>query len=220
MSVTVFDPSSLNPEQKDAVMHASGPLMIIAGAGSGKTRVITCRIARLIEEGVAPWRILAVTFTNKASREMKERVVEMVGDRAQKMMIGTFHSTFARILRIGRARGVNHTALIVNLYEATGTAFAWHCRVRGVILRMLKTSEHVPVPESQEGVRVAVAAQVGEKSCDFRVHRVPHIENECSSRHMVIGKEQSACRHRVLGVMYLPGLLISDRDSHQMTIGR
>jgi DNA helicase-2/ATP-dependent DNA helicase PcrA len=113
MSVTAFDPASLNPEQKEAVMHAGGPLMIIAGAGSGKTRVITCRIARLVEEGVAPWRIMAVTFTNKAAREMKERVEEMVGERARNLMIGTFHSTFARLLRIeGHAIGIDRNFVV------------------------------------------------------------------------------------------------------------
>lgn len=90
----------LNPEQKAAVLHDEGPLLILAGAGSGKTRVITHRIAYLISaRKVNPWQILAITFTNKAAGEMKERVAELIGDVAKQMWIGTFHSMFARILR-------------------------------------------------------------------------------------------------------------------------
>lgn len=113
MPTKPFDISLLNPEQRQAVEHPAGPLMIIAGAGSGKTRVITTRIARLISEGTAPHRILAVTFTNKAAREMKERVAEMVGPTAQSMWIGTFHSICARMLRIdGSAIGLSPNFVI------------------------------------------------------------------------------------------------------------
>lgn len=98
-----LDLSSLNPEQREAVEWPGGPLLIFAGAGSGKTRVITYRIARLIESGVHPARILAVTFTNKAAREMRSRVQELVGDVAATMWIGTFHSICSRLLRIDGA---------------------------------------------------------------------------------------------------------------------
>jgi DNA helicase-2/ATP-dependent DNA helicase PcrA len=98
-----FDVASLNPEQHTAVVHPGGPLMIIAGAGSGKTRVITCRIARLISQGVPPYRILAVTFTNKAAKEMRERIEDMVGNQSANVWVGTFHAICARMLRMDGA---------------------------------------------------------------------------------------------------------------------
>ena len=92
--------SGLNKEQKEAVLYDNGPLLILAGAGSGKTRVITCRIAYLIQKRfVHPSSILAITFTNKAAAEMKERVRLQVGSMADRMWIGTFHSMMARLLR-------------------------------------------------------------------------------------------------------------------------
>ncbi len=91
--------AGLNPAQHDAVMHGDGPLLVVAGAGSGKTRVLTQRIARLIDTGVSPFEILAITFTNKAADEMKHRVGALVGPVAQKMWVSTFHSACVRILR-------------------------------------------------------------------------------------------------------------------------
>ncbi len=90
----------LNPDQREAAEHMKGPLIIIAGAGSGKTRVLTCRVAHLIKEkGVDPCNILAITFTNKAADEMKERITHLIGKVARGMWIGTFHATCVRILR-------------------------------------------------------------------------------------------------------------------------
>ena len=90
----------LNPEQERAAAHGDGPLLVLAGAGAGKTRVLVHRIARLIRRGVKPWTILAVTFSNKAAGEMRERLREAVGLAAEKMWIGTFHGTCAKLLRI------------------------------------------------------------------------------------------------------------------------
>ncbi len=92
--------SGLNGPQKEAVLHTEGPLMIVAGAGSGKTKVLTTRIAHLMAKGVDAFHIMALTFTNKAAREMKERIGHILGNQeARNLYIGTFHSVFARILR-------------------------------------------------------------------------------------------------------------------------
>tara|TARA_B100001964_G_scaffold98079_1_gene109648 strand:+ start:211 stop:2364 length:2154 start_codon:yes stop_codon:yes gene_type:complete len=123
---------NLNQAQQRAVMHKDGPLLVIAGAGSGKTRVITCRVARLInEEGVNPYNILALTFTNKASSEMKERIESLLGNKSLDIWTSTFHSACVRILRTGIDRlgyskdfviydTVDQNALIKECIEETG----------------------------------------------------------------------------------------------------
>ena len=95
--MSIYD--SLNPEQKEAVLHTEGPLLILAGAGSGKTRVLIHRVAWLMEQGVNPWNIMAITFTNKAAGEMRQRVNSLVGQGADSVWVATFHSTCVRILR-------------------------------------------------------------------------------------------------------------------------
>ena len=95
----------LNSEQRKAVEHIDGPLMVIAGAGSGKTRVLTYRIIHLLENKISPFNILALTFTNKASKEMRNRIDSIVSNNISRdLWMGTFHSVFSRILRIEAQR--------------------------------------------------------------------------------------------------------------------
>jgi DNA helicase II / ATP-dependent DNA helicase PcrA len=121
----------LNPVQREAVVHPGGPILVVAGAGSGKTRVLTHRVAHLIKDRkVSPFAILAITFTNKAADEMKERVGQLVGPVAQKMWVSTFHSACARILRREAAHlGMRSTFSIYDQSDAV--------RLTGYILRDL-----------------------------------------------------------------------------------
>ncbi|NLG83646.1 MAG: DNA helicase PcrA [Firmicutes bacterium] len=110
--------ADLNERQKEAVCHTEGPLLVLAGAGSGKTRVLTYRIAYLLAQGVPPGAILAVTFTNKAAEEMRSRVVALVGPAAEKIWVGTFHATCARILRVdGKEIGLDPRFVVYDVQD-------------------------------------------------------------------------------------------------------
>ena len=120
----------LNPDQLDAVVHDTGPLLVVAGAGSGKTRVLTHRVAHLIDQGARPSEILAITFTNKAAAEMRERVGDLVGPVVRAMWVSTFHSACVRILRRdGEAIGYPRTFSIYDQADAV--------RLTGYVIRDL-----------------------------------------------------------------------------------
>jgi DNA helicase-2/ATP-dependent DNA helicase PcrA len=137
--------SGLNPVQREAVLHDEGPLLIVAGAGSGKTRVLTNRIAHLIAEGVSPFEIIAITFTNKAAGEMKHRVQALVGPVAQRMWVSTFHSACVRILRRDGSRlGYRSTFTIYDQADAQ--------RLTGYVLRDLNIDAKRFPPRSVHAV--------------------------------------------------------------------
>src|SRR5687768_12103507 len=128
--MAALDLTLLNPDQADAVTYGNGPLLVVAGAGSGKTRVLTHRIAHLVAQGVSPFEILAITFTNKAADEMKHRVAALVGPVAQKMWVSTFHSACVRILRRdGKALGFPSSFTIYDQADAV--------RLTGYVVRDL-----------------------------------------------------------------------------------
>jgi DNA helicase-2/ATP-dependent DNA helicase PcrA len=143
----------LNPDQREAVIHEGGPLLVVAGAGSGKTRVLTHRIAHLMaERGVSPFEILAITFTNKAADEMRHRVGDLVGPVAAKMWVSTFHSACVRILRRdGQALGYPSSFTIYDQADAV--------RLTGYVLRDLNVDPKRFPPRS---VHAAISAAKNE----------------------------------------------------------
>ena len=131
---------ALNPQQRNAVLYTDGPQLVIAGAGSGKTRVLTYKIVHLLHEGLDPHRIMALTFTNKAAREMRERIETLVGsDTARQLWMGTFHSIFSRLLRINAERiGFTHDFTIYDIMPpGTQQNSAVSSETLGVIRRMM-----------------------------------------------------------------------------------
>ena len=139
----------LNPDQLDAVVHRGGPLLVVAGAGSGKTRVLTHRIAHLIDEGIHPMQILAITFTNKAAGEMRERVASLVGPVALKMWVSTFHSACVRILRANADRlGYPRTFSIYDQSDAQ--------RLTGYVIRDLGLDAKRFTPRGVHGIITSI----------------------------------------------------------------
>jgi ATP-dependent DNA helicase UvrD/PcrA len=138
--------AGLNPSQREAVLHVDGPLLILAGAGSGKTRVITHRIAHLIgAHGVAPWQILALTFTNKAAEEMRRRVEKLLGASSQEIWVSTFHAACARLLRRDIEHLGRHTRSFVILDVADQSVLIKEC------LRELNISPDRYAPQAIAG---------------------------------------------------------------------
>ncbi len=134
--------AGLNPAQAEAVAHPTGPLLVVAGAGSGKTRVLTQRIAWLIsDQGLSPFEILAITFTNKAAQEMRDRVESLVGPVARRMWVSTFHSACVRILRRDAARLGYRSNFTI--YDQADTGPAGRLRVLGPGAGL----EEVPAPD-------------------------------------------------------------------------
>jgi DNA helicase II / ATP-dependent DNA helicase PcrA len=152
----------LNSVQQKAVSATDGPVMIVAGAGSGKTRVLTYRVAHLIEKGIKPYQILALTFTNKAAKEMKHRIEQLVGDQAVNVWAGTFHSIFARILRheceaIGYQRSFtiydsdDSLGLVKNIMSSLNIS-AQQFNPRGIQSRISGAKNHLVSPERYEEI--------------------------------------------------------------------
>ena len=143
---------ALNPQQEAAVRHPGGPLLVLAGAGSGKTRVLTARIAHLIRDrGLAPQRIFAVTFTNKAAGEMRARVAALLGADPRGLWIGTFHALAARLLRREAAHlgfGSNFT-----IYDADDS--------ESFIRRLLDQRGLSPKANPPRAVHALISAEIG-----------------------------------------------------------
>src|SRR5690606_6962184 len=133
--------AQLNSVQKQAVSQIEGPVMVIAGPGSGKTRVLTYRIAYMIQQGIPPHQILALTFTNKAAREMTERIENGLNGRVSGLWAGTFHSLFARILRF-EAKHIRHPSQFT-IYDTDCSK----CLVRTIVKEMNLKSDDYPAKQ-------------------------------------------------------------------------
>ncbi len=154
-----FGMGMLNPQQRDAVMHTEGPVLILAGAGTGKTRTITARMAHMVDKGIQPETILAVTFTNKASNEMRERVIEMVADgKGKKIVLGTFHAFCVKLLREHAEKlGYKKNWTIYTQGEQTSL-------IKRIVSRMVTKDESVDPAKIQS--RISSAKNSGESLGD------------------------------------------------------
>ncbi len=193
MSIEILD--GLNPDQEEAVLHDSGPLLVIAGAGSGKTRVLTHRIARLIQEqGVSPFAILAITFTNKAASEMRQRVEALVGSVAQRMWVSTFHSACVRILR-REAKAIGYPSSFT-IYDHADAV-----RLTSYVLRDLNIDSKRNPPRSVHSA-ISAAKNEGRTAAEF-------IEMASSTHERRIGQvfEEYQRRLKAAGAMDFDDLL-------------
>ncbi len=164
-----FDIDKLNPEQREAVEAIHGPVLILAGAGTGKTRAVTCRIAYMVEQGIRPESILAVTFTNKAAEEMRERVAEMVSSQAARAMtICTFHSLCVRLLRqdidkvgykknFSIASGSDQSGLIKQLIVKKGGANEKIKPAQVISAISAAKSKNIPLDEMEDELFASIA---------------------------------------------------------------
>ena len=180
----------LNESQRLAVEYCEGPSLVIAGAGSGKTRVLTYKIAYLLEQGMKPWNILALTFTNKAAREMKERIGRLVGeDNAHHLYMGTFHSIFSRILRV-EAEKLGYTSNFTIYDEADARSL-----VKSII-KELKLDDKVYKPATVHN-RISMAKNHLILADDYGKHR-ELIERDISQKmpaiSQIFGIYQSRCK--------------------------
>ncbi len=190
----------LNEPQRKAVEHIEGPMMVIAGAGSGKTRVLTYRAAHLIEQGIDPFNILALTFTNKAAREMKARVASIVGTDAKSIWMGTFHSVFARILR-GESEKIGYPKNF-SIYDTTDS--------RNLIKRIVKEKGLDPKIYKQSSVHGRISAAKNKLISAAEYARNPDIQaDDQASGKPELGKIFQEYSHRLFqaGAMDFDDLL-------------
>ena len=194
---------NLNPVQEEAVTQNEGPVLVIAGAGSGKTRVLTYRIAFLLAQGVPAWNILALTFTNKASREMRERIGQLVGDQISgKLWMGTFHSIFARLLR------KEHTAAG---YPATFTIYDTDDSKNLIktIIKDLNLNDQVYVPVEMMR-RISQVKNQLITSESYKTHReLIAVDEKAKKPDTFVIYETYARRCRTAGVMDFDDLLLN-----------
>lgn len=182
-----MDLSALNTAQREAVEYNDGPSLVIAGAGSGKTRVLTYKIAYLIEHGMKPWNILALTFTNKAANEMKERIGSLIGtENARYLNMGTFHSVFSRILR-AEAAALGFTSQFTIYDESDSRSLLKN------IIKELQLDDKIYKPSSVHG-RISIAknnimlpadyarSSYVQRDADARMEKVSHIYEVYQSR--------------------------------------
>jgi DNA helicase-2/ATP-dependent DNA helicase PcrA len=166
--------TSLNDPQREAVLHTEGPLLVLAGAGSGKTRVITLRIAHLLEKGVAPWHILAVTFTNKASEEMKNRVNQLAPGLGSAVVMSTYHRFCSQLLRReGEAIGLSKNYVIYDEHDQKD------------LIKECLTELNLDEKKFKPGVLLGLISRSKDELIDAQSYQIHALANDDPFRHMV-----------------------------------